>query len=380
MNAIDLFCGAGGASRGLHDAGYDVVGFDHWQPAVDTHNANGMPAHLHDLSDESLDNLIPECDLMWLSPPCQPFSAAGDGEGEFDGRDGFPWALRIVDKVLPPVVVFENVKGLTFRKHHAYFAGVLEALRGFGYHAEWKVLNSADYGVPQTRERCIIVARRDGGRITWPTVTHTEQAGMFTQRWVSMADALGWGMSDKPFFTIPGRESDGGPRMDGCGGSGARANLTAERDAGRWVLDYRQNNRDGEPIFCDVTARPSPTITHGSESQWIIRTNQQTTGGDGMYHRLINEPAPSVTSRGDNWSRENGDETIRLSIAELARLQDFPADWTWTGTKTQQARMIGNAVPRTLARVVAEGNRPTQPSTADDLLNPTTPNTTPPSD
>lgn len=352
MNAVDLFAGAGGASRGLHDAGYEVVGYDHWPPAVECHNANGLPAHLHDLSDPAQDHLIPYAPLWWASPPCQPFSAAGAGDGEFDGRDGFPWLLRLVTLRLPDVLIVENVKGLTFRKHSAYLCGILEALRALGYHVEWKVLLAADYGVPQTRERCIIIARRDGGPITWPTPTHCETGGMFTARWVSMADALDWGDRDSV------------------------------------TLHYRQTDREGEPITCDVTDRPSPCIGTQSQGQWLLEVvlvgNNSVAGGP-LAERRLDEPAMTLGVRGDLWkwtthrpaTSINGDhrvsapgrhdptisgsqqaDAIRLTTHELATLQGFPADWTWTGTKTQQARMIGNAVPPRLAEVVATANRP----------------------
>lgn len=324
MKAIDLFCGAGGASLGLHRAGFDVHGFDYWQPAVDTHNANGMPATLLDLSTE---NPPGSCELLWASPPCQPFSAAGKGNGEFDGRDGFPWLVRILGAMTPrpPVVVVENVKGLTFAKHADYLAAVLAGITAFGYDAQWKVLNAADYGVPQTRERCIIIARRDGGTIAWPTPTHSKHDGMLTRRWVTMAEALGWGMTESPFPTIPAASGSGGPRLDGVGGSGARRFVAAERYAGRWILNYRQTSRDGKPITCDVTDRPSPTVGTMASSQWVV------------------EPGP-----------------IRLTIPELATLQGFPPDWTWTGTKTAQARQVGNAVPPALAHAIAAANLPTE--------------------
>lgn len=365
MNAVVLFEGAGGSTRGLHDAGYTTVGFDHWQPAVTCAQANGFDSHLHDLSDPAGDHMIPYAPLWWASPPCQPFSAAGAGDGEFDGRDGFPWLLRLVTLRLPDVLIVENVKGLTFRKHSAYLCGILEALRALGYHVEWKVLMAADYGVPQTRERCIIVARRDGGRITWPAPTHCETGGMFTARWVSMADALGWG--DRNNVTLHYRQTDG---------------------------------RNGEPITCDVTDRPSPSIGTQSPAQWLLEMGKMMGAGLVERHgerpdRPITEPAMTIRQGGGGypggfvlrWSTEGGmnkdlrrsvdqpsptvtgadarnfaltDESIIIPLTthELATLQGFPADWTWTGTKTQQARMIGNAVPPRLAEVVAANNRP----------------------
>ena len=365
--AIDLFCGAGGASRGLHDAGYDVTGYDHWQPAVDCHNANGMPAHLHDLSDPTQDHLIPYAPLWWASPPCQPFSAAGAGEGEFDGRDGFPWLLRLVALRLPDVLIVENVKGLTFRKHSAYFCGVLEGLRALGYVLDWRVLMCADFGVPQTRERCIIICRRDGGPITWPAPTHCETGGMFTAKWVTMADALGWNADDAMSYNRgAGMNERHGERAPTPATAPAPTVHGMTAKMARRVLNYRQTNTAGELITCDVTDRPAPTIGTQIQSQWVIRTNQQTSSGDGYYQRTIHRPAPSVTSRGDLWEmgergpRQDQQNAIRLTTPELAALQGFPPDWTWTGTKTQQARMIGNAVPPALAHAVAAVNQPVQ--------------------
>jgi DNA (cytosine-5)-methyltransferase 1 len=316
--AVDLFCGAGGASLGLHRAGYTVTGFDYWRPAVGTHNANGLPAHVHDLSDPDLDGAIPSCGLLWASPPCQPFSAAGDGEGEFDDRDGFPWTLRIIGRLLPPVVIIENVKGLTFEKHRDYFGRVLAELSGLGYTWQWRVLNAADYGVPQTRERCFIIARRDDGPIVWPAPTHTQGESLFLEPWVTMAQALGWADSDLFGY----RRGEGVSERHGERGSSVTTpaptiHCNSEKDAFRIVLDRRQN---GAPLL-DAAAAPSPTVT-GVWSQWTVN------------------------------------DAIRLTITELATLQGFPDDWQWTGTKTAQARCVGNAVPPIMAEVLATANRP----------------------
>lgn len=338
--AVDLFCGAGGASQGLHEAGFDVVGFDYWQPAVDCHNANGLPALCVDLSDPAQDAqvLAVQAPLWWLSPPCQPFSAAGDGEGEFDDRDGFPWALRLLAAGRPLVAIIENVKGLTFRKHHAYFAGILASLRELGYVVEWRVLNCADYGVPQTRERTVIICRRDGERILWPAPTHTEHAGMFTERWVSMGAALGWGMAHRPAFTVMGGGTETG---------GAEPFSPSSRKA---MIHTRQTNRDGSEVEIDVTDKLSPTVGTKVHGQWWIERPATTINGDTRVSAPgRHDPEVSGSQQADS---------IRCTIAELARLQDFPDHWQWPEGVTNASRMIGNAVPRTLARVLVTANRP----------------------
>jgi DNA (cytosine-5)-methyltransferase 1 len=393
VNATVLFAGAGGSSLGVHDAGYDVTGYEYWHRAVSTHVANGMKCELHDLADPDLDDRIAPCDLLWASPPCQPFSAAGDGEGEFDDRDGFPWTLRVIGKLLPSVVIIENVKGLTFDKHRGYFGSVLAGLGALGYDWEWKVLNSADYGVPQTRERCFIVARRDGGRIVWPAPTHTPGDSLFLSPWVTMAEALGWGMTEQPYGTIATARTTGGPDPTGLGGSGARAALVGERDAGRWMLNtglrWQKGGTRDDAQKINVASEPAPTVTAKSGGQWIVTHNEANLSvcADHVEH-VCDCPTccpvpewpytrPATTIAGDTRvfppgghiahdGRDNdnmvgrSENTIRLTIPELARLQGFPDGFVWTGTKTDQARQVGNAVPPVMAQVLAEANRPVQ--------------------
>lgn len=349
-HAVVLFAGAGGSSIGLHRAGFDPIGFEYWRTAADTHSANGMTCVHADLSDPTSDEYVPESPLLWASPPCQPFSVAGDGEGEFDDRDGFPWTLRIIAKRLPAVVIIENVKGLTFTKHHAYFAGILASLRGLGYDVDWRVLNSADYGVPQTRERCFIVCRRDGGPITWPMPTHTEHAGMFTEPWVTLADAVpsvaerlgryrrGAGMTERH-----GERPDVNPLTPAP---------TVHRNTEKDLLFVRVNNTDvasGEYRRHSVDL-PSPTVnTFAGRSWWVERPSTTINGDVRVSAPGHHDPTVSGSQQAD---------AIRLTIKELARLQDFPDHYVWCGTKSDQARQIGNAVPATMARVLAEANAP----------------------
>ena len=110
------------------------------------------------------------------------------------------------------------------------------------------------------------------------------------------------------------------------------------------------------PITFDVTDRPAPTIGTMVQGQWKLQAGSPSNA----TVRPMDEPAPTVLANHDSagWQFTNGDQAVRLSIPELATLQGFPPDWKWTGTKTQQARMVGNAVPPALAAAVASVNRP----------------------
>lgn len=289
-------------------------------------------------------------DLLIASPPCQTFSTAGRGAGRNDSElvmrcarelargtdtrhlirpalrdersllvvEPLRWALALRSTFLafeqvPPVL------GLW-----KFFASLLELS---GWDAWAGVLNAADYGVPQTRRRAFLLASRIGG-VQPPEPTHSRDGAMTLQgaqlRWVTMADALGWGATTSPYATLAGG-TGGGPCYDFTGGSGARSKLLTERREGRWAWPQRDPSTTiaGDPR---VTAR----CHHEAGSQGA---NAKTTG---------------QVRTGDY----AGTEPIRLTVAEASRLQGFPSNYPWRGTKTAIHQQIGNAVPPPLARVV----------------------------
>lgn len=162
---------------------------------------------------------------------------------------------------------------------------------------------------------------------------------MLTEPWVTMADALGW---PHTAVLVGNNTIAGGPLAERAAASQA---MTVGTRGDRWTLHYRQTNRDGEPITCNVT-----DLGTQSCSQWVFTRPATTINGD-----------PRVSAPGHHDPTVSGSQqadAIRLTIPELARLQDFPDHYEWCGTKTDQARQIGNAVPPTMARVLAAANRP----------------------
>lgn len=375
--AIDLFSGGGGATIALEQLGLDVVGFELNADACATHHAAGHRTVRTDLRTYPWGHLAGRIDVLHASPPCQPFSAAGSHAGQLDPRDGVPWTLRAVAELRPRLVTVENVKGLTFRKHTSYLAWFLESLRDLGYTVDHRVLNAADFGVPQTRERLFVIARNDGVLPKWPDPTHTRE------QWVSMAEALGW---DEDVTLNQHRGAGflerGGPRRhrpasepaptvrtpgEGGGGGGTywtwqRPATTVQGDALGWG-GHRDQRPDGA-LQIRPLDEPAPTVS-AVHAQWWRDRPATTVNGD-----------PRISAPGHHAEHESGSQqrgAVRVELHELAVLQGFPPDYPFVGTSTSRARQIGNAVPPPLLAAVLGANleealvTPTDEVTLDEL-------------
>jgi DNA (cytosine-5)-methyltransferase 1 len=327
--------------------------------------------------------------LVAGGPPCQPFSRAGKRES-VDVSNGqlFREFVRVVDDLRPRWFLFENVKGLvltktevvrvickvcgtdtvvSFDERLAYFKGaigprkcstcgslgtqvqseserggsldiILNEFESIGYHCTHNILNAADYGIPQLRERLIIVGSRDGERFTWPAPTHEcpdaegDQRPLFESRrppWLTMRDVL-WRNGHAEFGALDSQH------------------------ALLWVKNVVRPH--DEPVTWRLD-RPSPTIGAHQSAKLAVAPNG----------------VPEEQLRRQQWhtlGRRQGDHPpvsvkhAYLSDEELLTLQTFPSHWYLYGTRMQRAFQIGNAVPVRLAEVLgialakASGERP----------------------
>ena len=201
---LELFAGAGGASLGLHEASFHALARVEWAPPEKCKPSRKYPAGLRpsaqtaagslraaqadggplaprpghapavllneDAHRVDLSGFAGQVDLLWASPPCQPWSTAGSRLGEEDERDGWPAVLRAVDIVHPVYLLCENVPGLADKRGRPYLEGYLlpELRRRFAW-VDWKILDAADFGVPQRRRRVFIAA--GPGPMAWPVPT-----------------------------------------------------------------------------------------------------------------------------------------------------------------------------------------------------------------
>jgi len=336
VRALSLFSGAGGADLGITEAGIEVVrGVEHDADAVKTCRAAGLDYVVQgDVRDLSLYDGLGPIDLLFGGPPCQAFSTAGKRKGQDDDRNGWPWTLEVIDHVKPRWVLLENVPGLLCHSQGCaapcpgccWRDEMLPAFRARFPWADFRKLNASSYGVPQHRRRVFLVA---GPRpIRWPDATHGDpakraQGGLFGREltpWVSVGEALGID----------------GVRMDGGRNSSA-------------------NPRQERPITTD-----EPSYPIGGRGNQMLRVigggrNPQdpTIGHLRSYRDLTDEPSTPIPAvkigNAGPWVCPG---RRRLTVAECATLQDFPAGYLFQGTKTAQYRQVGNAWPRTFGRVL----------------------------
>jgi DNA (cytosine-5)-methyltransferase 1 len=205
MKCLELFSGAGGLAKGLEISGFEHTAFvefnDHACRSLAINFDKTRVFH-QDIRDFNFDSL-PDIDLVAGGPPCQPFSLGGKHKAYDDNRDMFPYAIHAVSALSPKAFIFENVKGLLRQSFSEYFEYLLLRLKfsdckkqdsqswenhlsdlrkispqnycGTQYNVSYKLLNVADYGVPQTRERVLIVGIRSdlNSQWTFPNPTHS---------------------------------------------------------------------------------------------------------------------------------------------------------------------------------------------------------------
>lgn len=271
-----------------------------------------MPAKVLDLARKS-PKTKRRPDLIWGSPPCQPFSNAALQEGEWDSRDGFPHFIRIVRENMPRLAVFENVAGLTYRRHADYLARVIQELRDLGYVVDQRVLNAADYKIPQSRRRLIVIGRLDG-KPRWPKISEHRK---------SVFQAL---------------RTDGSNNVPGTKVVYTKTPTTRGSFRGGLLFNGR-----GRPVDIHL---PSLTIyaSGGNHVHWFDTENIAIP----YFEELkAGKPARVGIVPGAR----------RYTIEQMARLQGFPKDFVFCGPPSQQVKQIGNAAPPRMVRKIVKANR-----------------------
>lgn len=342
MNAIDLFAGCGGLSKGFMDAGFDIiVGVDNDQAALNTFekNHNGAVAMNADLSKQETFDEIKKIagerriDVVIAGPPCQGFSLTGPRNFD-DARNKLYLAvIELVRQYRPKGFIIENVPGMATLYNGEIKNEILRRFEKMGYNIACQILCAADYGVPQMRKRLIFMGiRKDIGMPKFPEPLFTPD----TYR--TCRDAI----SD-----LPSRTDELGEEISTY--------------SGRPLTEYQRLMRgDCEILYNHVAT---------NHTQLVKDTIALVPEG-GNYKDL---PPGWGESRRFNeaWTRYDGNKPSKTidtghrnhfhyeynrvpTIRENARLQSFPDDFVFTGTRTQQNRQVGNAVPPLLGQALGK--------------------------
>jgi DNA (cytosine-5)-methyltransferase 1 len=299
FTSLELCAGGGGAAIGLEQAGFEPVALmDNDRHACATLRNNRPYWNVIEADIRRFDaNYWQGVDLLSGGLPCPPFSIAGKQLGADDDRDLFPAMLRIVKEVRPRALLIENVRGILTERFAPFRARVDKALEKEGFDTYWTAFNAANFGVPQQRFRVFLVALRRGETkpLKWPIA--------MTKTAPTVGEAIG--------------------------------DLMAER-SWRGVSDWIKRANT-----------PAPTIVGGSKKHGgpdlgptRARSEWAALGVDGLG--LADEPpAPNFLGM------------PRLTVQMVARIQSFPDDWKFIGSKTHAYRQVGNALPVKLAYSVA---------------------------
>lgn len=319
---LDLFAGCGGAALGFRAAGFRIAqAIDHDADAAATYRRNlGVPVVEADLA---VCGEFPDVDVVVAGPPSEGLNALGEHGAARKSNTFTEEFLRVVTSVRPPVFVYENVAPLL---RSPEYETLCETARLLGYGVEGRVLNAADYGVPQTRKRAVVIGVF-GRKPSFPAATHVDPllrdlTTLETPPWRNVRDAIG-DLSHTP---------------DGRDWHVARTPTPQSRE--RYAFIPPGGNR------FDLPPRLLPEC-------WKRRTE----GGTDVFGRLWWD-RPAVTIRTEFYKPEKGRYLHpaahrAITPREAARLQGFPDDFKFEGTLTSVGRLIGSALPPPFAEALA---------------------------
>lgn len=368
MNSIEIFSGAGGLAKGIELAGINHKAFVEWNSDACATLRLNYPADIvfeGDIRSFSFEKYH-DIDIIAGGPPCQPFSLGGKAQGYMDERDMFPYAISSIRTLMPKAFIFENVKGLLRASFMQYFNYILLQLKfpgitykgdnwrehlaileeeeknhtysGLKYNVSFQLVNAADYGVPQKRERVIIIGIREDLHADWsfPAPTHSEDALL----WEKHVTGTYW---ENHNMVMPEKE---------------KAN--AEQEKKRLKRTYGMFKPELKPwktVRDALSDLPAPKDKPNNLEHRLRHGAREYIGHTGsdidMPSKTIKAGGHGVPG-GENMIKYPDGSVRYYTVLEAKRIQTFPDDYPIYGSWTEAMRQLGNAVPVQLAFIIAK--------------------------
>lgn len=326
-SVLSLFTGTGGLDIGFHEAGFDIVACVEIDGVFcetlrkNSDRISGATIHNMDINDYiKKPEIWPEnVDFIIGGPPCQPFSAggrrAGGAPGKLDQIRGtlYESYATLVEKIRPKGFLFENVKGILNSNGGDDWQKINSAFESIGYTLSYQVIDAAEYGVPQHRERVILIGIENRNiSFKWPAPTHGPKG---KQEYITAHEAI----IDLEFID------------DGTEIKGKYTDLIPNIPEGDNYSFFTLNRKHPNPVF-----------------GWRSRFSGF------LYKASSKRPVKTLLANPGGWGGPFHWENRRMTISELKRLQSIPDYWEICGSRSRKIRQIGNSVPPILANVLAK--------------------------
>lgn len=339
IKVADIFCGAGGLSYGFASSNKFEILFanDIDKDAINSYKINHKNTEtickdIANLDKKLLQNF--DIDLLLGGPPCQSYSTLGKRQMD-DRANLFKQYLRILDILRPKMFIFENVTGLLSMQKGTLFKYIKSEFKQLGYDIKHKILNSADYGVPQIRERIFIV----GSTVNIDKFNFPKKN---TNQFISIKEAL----SDLPNI------------KSGENGNHKGYDFSIKNNFLNFIRDTKNLSEHESPNNSTHLIKIMQTLKDGQTKDDLPDDIKPKSGYGNTYAKMWwDKPAPTITR---NFSTPSSSRCIHprdsraLTIREGARLQSFPDSYKFSGSATSKRLQIGNAVPPLLSIALAK--------------------------